>query len=53
MAVQLVKLDVNTQHGLSAQSIGTWSETYETGRADYQVQRDAILNSLDSVGIVL
>lgn len=54
VAVQLVKLDVNTHPGLSEQSLGAWSEKYDARAAGtYQAQRDAILNSLDSVGIML
>lgn len=53
VAIQLIKLDVNTQHGISQQSIGSWSESYNLAAGSYIDQRESILSSLRPVGILL
>jgi hypothetical protein len=53
VALQLVKLDLNTQHGLASQTIGDWSETYETGGGGYMEQREAILSALREPAYIL
>jgi hypothetical protein len=51
VAVELVKLAITFSPGLASQSIGTWSEAYQTG-VPYSEQRAAILASLsDGFGI--
>ena len=54
VALQLVRLDLNAQHGLASQSIGDWSETYEqrTGMG-YGDQREAILSTLREPAYIL
>jgi hypothetical protein len=42
----LVKLEMNTQHGLSQQTIGSWSESYGQSADSYAEQREIILDSL-------
>jgi len=55
VAVQLISLDVNTKFGLTSQTIGTWSESYESRPGyGYAEQRESILESLKPmVGILL
>jgi hypothetical protein len=52
-ALQLVQLDLNTHHGLASQTIGDWSETYETGGGGYMEQREAILSALREPAYIL
>lgn len=47
--LELVKLDLNQNPGLSAETIGTWSETY-AAPASYAETRAAILASLTTGG---
>jgi hypothetical protein len=47
--VALVKLEISFQPGLAAQQIGTWSETYASGKP-YAEQRAEILASLGGGG---
>jgi hypothetical protein len=52
-ALRLVRLELNTQHGLASQTIGDWSETYETGNGGYMEQREAILSALREPAYIL
>lgn len=55
VAIELCKLDVTHEPGLASQTLGAWSETYQTGTAQtggYSDQRAAILASL-YVGAVM
>ena len=51
--LELVKLDLAYQPGITQETIGSWSETLAQGDRTYQVERAAILASLSqqSVGI--
>jgi len=49
---ELVTLDLTYQPGLAAQTIGTWSETYQGG-ATYAEQRAAILASLHGEAVIV
>ena len=51
--LELVKLDLAYQPGITQETIGSWSETLAQGDRTYQVERAAILASLNqqSVGI--
>ena len=42
----LVKLSLNTRFGLSQQTIGTWSESYQQSAGSAQVQHELILSRL-------
>ena len=53
VAAQLVKLDVNTQHGITQQSLGSFSESYGQGGASYDAQRESILSTLNPTGVLL
>lgn len=44
--LELVRLDLDWHPGIASESIGTWSETYVTGDAGYQLAREQILASL-------
>jgi hypothetical protein len=46
VALQLVKLDLTTQPGLTQRTIGNYSESFEAGAGGYQQQREAILSAL-------
>jgi hypothetical protein len=46
VAIALVKLDLTHSPGLAAQSLGAWSESYQTSGPSYSQERATILASL-------
>jgi hypothetical protein len=46
VAAQLVELELNAKHGLSEETIGSWSERYNRAAGSYTDQRESILGSL-------
>lgn len=47
VTIALVQLDVNNNPGLTAETVGDWSQTYADNSAmNYGLERDAILNSM-------
>jgi len=52
VAVELVKLDLVSQSGLVSQTIGTWSETYNTSKP-YAQSREEILASIGGGGVLV
>ena len=46
VAAQLVELELNAKHGLSEESIGSWTERYNRAAGSYTDQRESILGSL-------
>lgn len=46
VALQLVKLDMTFQPGITQRTIGNYSESFEGGTGGYQSSREAILSAL-------